>query len=190
MTLMQIIPFAHQLLQTAVSPGDVVVDCTMGNGHDSLFLARLVGDSGLVYAFDIQAEALVKTKELLKAASLAGRVSLHCASHHTLEQLLPHNYHGKVTGAIFNLGYLPGGDKSVVTTPDTTTEAIEALLRVMAPGGIIVLVVYHGHPGGQIEREALLEYTSKLPREIVDVLCYRFLNYQNTPPFIIALQKK
>ena len=36
--------------------GCVAVDFTMGNGNDTLWLSKGVGQTGTVYAFDIQAE--------------------------------------------------------------------------------------------------------------------------------------
>ena len=72
-----------------------------------------------------------------------------------LKESIPFEYHGKITGAIFNLGYLPGGDKTIVTKPETTISAIEQLFTIMAPEGIIVLVIYHGHPEGAVERDML-----------------------------------
>ena len=46
---------AHAFLAEVVTKEDVVVDATMGNGHDTLFLAKLVKQ---VYAFDIQEQAV------------------------------------------------------------------------------------------------------------------------------------
>ncbi len=190
MKLDQILPFARNLLEKAISTGDVAVDCTMGNGHDTVFLAKLVGEFGKVHAFDIQEQALANTATKLKSESLSDRVILHQVCHSEVETRIPAHDHGKITGAVFNLGYLPGADKEITTTADSTIAAIVALLEVMASGGIIVVVIYHGHPAGQIERDAILSYVGSIPREIADVLEYKFLNYQNNPPFIVAIEKK
>lgn len=53
--------FSRQLLAEVLQPGDIAVDATMGNGHDTLFMAECVGKTGLVYAFDIQAQAIEAT---------------------------------------------------------------------------------------------------------------------------------
>ena len=79
-------------------------------------------------------------------------------------------YHGKITGAIFNLGYLPSSDKSIFTRPETTISAIEQLFAIMAPEGIIVLVIYHGHPEGALERDALLSYCQEIDQKEAHVL--------------------
>ncbi|HWO96961.1 MAG TPA: class I SAM-dependent methyltransferase [Bacillus sp. (in: firmicutes)] len=190
MKLERILPFARTLLQKAVKEGDIAVDATIGNGHDTVLLAELVGETGHVYGFDIQHQALENTKQKLIEQKLENRVTLFQKSHSQLHELLPSSVSKQVTGAIFNLGYLPGGDKSIVTKADSTIEAIEQLLEVMAPEGIIVLVIYHGHPEGALERNHLLQYVTGLDQQKVHVLQYKFMNQQNNPPFIIAIEKR
>lgn len=69
---------------------------------------------------------------------------------------------------------MPKGDKSIVTKPDTTIQAINALLSLMSTEGIIVLVIYHGHSEGQLEKQALLDYLSTLEQKHAQVLKYQF----------------
>ena len=188
MKLDRILPFARILLEKAVKPGDIAIDCTMGNGHDTVFLANLTGLDGHVYSFDIQQSALLKTSEKLISTGLEERVTLIHAGHERLQEfVLPTK---PVTGAIFNLGYLPGGDKEIITTAPTTIQAVKQLLDIMEPEGIIVLVIYHGHPGGDIERDELLKFVTELPQDKAHVLEYRFMNQKNNPPFIIAIEKR
>ncbi|WP_374722148.1 class I SAM-dependent methyltransferase [Peribacillus tepidiphilus] len=190
MKLERILPFARTLLQKAAGLGDIVIDATAGNGHDTLFLANLVGDSGHVYAFDIQEQAILNTTNRLSENGVLSRVTLFQKGHEQLKNLIPKEAIGKVKAAIFNLGYLPGGDKTIVTSADTTISAIDQLLEIMAPEGIIVLVIYHGHEEGAIERDALLQYVCTLPQDQAHVLEYRFMNQKNNPPFIIAVEKR
>ncbi|MBA2873882.1 class I SAM-dependent methyltransferase [Thermaerobacillus caldiproteolyticus] len=190
MKLIRILPFAHALMDIAVQEGDIAVDATVGNGHDTLYLARRVGTTGRVFGFDIQAQAIENTTARLKEHGVLDQVTLFQASHDELIHQIPAAYHGRITGAIFNLGYLPGGDKHVVTKPDSTIRAIEQLLDIMAPEGIIVLVIYHGHPEGAIERDALLKYVQTLEQQRAHVLRYEFINQINHPPFIIAIEKR
>jgi predicted methyltransferase len=190
MKLTQILPFARKLLETAVSPGDIVVDATLGNGHDTLFLAHLVGADGHVFGFDIQKDAIMSTANRLEEQKLLERVTLFQKGHEHIERSIPSSDHGKVTGAIFNLGYLPGGDKSIVTKPNTTISAIEQLLSIMAIEGVIVLVIYHGHPEGAVERDQLLQYVRKIDQQKAHVIQYGFINQNNHPPFIIAIEKR
>lgn len=190
MKLERVLPFARTLLQTAVKEGDYAVDATLGNGHDTCFLAEIVGDNGKVFGFDIQKEAIENSTTRLKEKELFERTVLVHDSHDTLLSVLPEDAKGKVTGTIFNLGYLPGGDKHIVTKPNSTISAIEQLLEVMAPEGIIVLVIYHGHPEGQVERDAVLKFAEELDQKQAHVLRYGFINQQNNPPFIVAIEKR
>lgn len=190
MKLERILPFARQLLEKAVSLGDIVVDATLGNGHDTLLLANLVGPAGRVYGFDIQEDAVFNTKTRLMEHDLADRATLFHAGHEYILENIPPVHHGKITAAVFNLGYLPGGDKSIVTRPQTTISAIDQLLGLMAPEGIILLVIYHGHVEGAVERDYLLRYVKQLDQSMVHVLQYQFVNQKNNPPFIVAIEKR
>ncbi|WP_174734932.1 class I SAM-dependent methyltransferase [Mesobacillus harenae] len=190
MKLDRILPFARNLLKKAIQPGDIAVDATLGNGHDTLFLANLVGPEGKVYGFDIQAEALFSTRSRLQEHQLLDRTVLLQKGHENINtSILPEHYQ-KITGGIFNLGYLPGGDKSIVTKASTTIAAVEQLLEFMPKGGIIVLVIYHGHSEGATERDELLKYATDLNQNKFHVLHYQFVNQKNNPPFIIAIEKK
>lgn len=190
MTIRDILPFAHQLLSETLNEGGFAVDATAGNGHDTVFLAQQVGKTGHVYAFDIQADAIANTKERLMQYALDDRVTLLQTGHEHVQTTIPDTAHGHIQAAIFNLGYLPGGDKAIVTTHQTTIAAIDQLLQVIAPGGVIVLVIYHGHPEGEHERDHVLTYVSNLPQEKVHVLRYEFMNRKNNAPFIVALEKR
>lgn len=190
MNLYGILPFARHLLERAVPTGGIAVDCTVGNGHDTLFLAQLVGKSGTVYGFDIQETALRKTREKLTENEAERQVRLFLTGHEHLEEKIQAEHVGKVNGAIFNLGYLPGSDKEIVTKPETTLAAIEQLLNVMTAGGMIIIVIYHGHEEGKTERDAVVAYAEQLDQQIAHVLRYQFINQANNPPFIIAIEKR
>lgn len=185
MKLQRVLQYAQHLLKDSVEEGDTVVDATAGNGHDTLFLAQLVGDNGQVYAFDVQKSAVDATLHRLLDNGLEHRALVLHTGH---EEIAKH-VQKPVAAAIFNLGYLPGSDHDIITKPNTTIQAIQALLDLLKVGGIIVLVIYHGHEGGKEERDAVIDYVSKLPQKFVHVLRYEFLNQQNDPPFIIALEK-
>ncbi|KKI88850.1 rRNA methyltransferase [Bacillus sp. SA1-12] len=189
MKLQRILPFAKQLLQNVAGQGDIVIDATIGNGHDTVFLAMLVGENGHVYGFDIQAEAINNTTDRLKAVQLDKHVTLFQHGHEYIKAIIPTELHGKISGAIFNLGYLPGGDQSIVTVPETTISAIDQLLDMLKPEGMIVIVIYHGHEEGKVERDALMDYVKTINPADAHVLQYQFINKQNNPPYIIAIEK-
>lgn len=185
MKLQRVLQYAQHLLNEAIEEGDTVVDATAGNGHDTLFLAQLVGDHGQVFAFDIQKEAVDATLHRLLDNALEHRAVVLKDGHENVGKYVDK----PVSAAIFNLGYLPGSDHGVVTKPNTTIQAIEELLKLLKVGGMIILVIYHGHEGGKVEKDAVIEYVSALPQKYVHVLRYEFLNQQNDPPFIVALEK-
>jgi SAM-dependent methyltransferase len=190
MKLERVLPYSKKILKLALGNGDIAVDCTIGNGHDTVFLAELVGPTGHVYGFDIQKEAISATSEQVMKTGYTDRVTLFQDSHASLLGLIPKADHSRIRGAIFNLGYLPGGDKEIVTLAESTIAAVEQLLSVMEKEAVIVLVVYHGHPEGQVERDALLDYVTGLDQKRAHVLQYRFMNQVNNPPFIIAIERK
>lgn len=185
MKLQRVLQYAQQLLKETIVEGDTVVDATAGNGHDTLFLAQLVGDDGQVYAFDVQKSAVDATLLRLLDHALEHRVLVL----HTGHENVAKHVQKPVAAAIFNLGYLPGSNHNIVTKPTTTIQAIKDLLELLKIGGLIILVIYHGHPGGKEERDAVINYVSTLPQKYVHVLKYEFLNQQNDPPFMIALEK-
>ncbi|UTR15673.1 class I SAM-dependent methyltransferase [Salipaludibacillus sp. LMS25] len=190
MNLTRILPFARELLAKAVPENGVAIDATAGNGHDSLFLAKCVGEHGFVYSFDIQKQAIESTKKRLISENALTPVSLIHDGHENLLTYLKTEHMGQVDGAIFNLGYLPGSDKAIVTMAEKTITAIRHILTHLKSEGLLVLVIYSGHEEGQEEREVLVPYVRQLPQETYHVLEYRFTNQRNNPPFIIAIEKR
>ena len=171
---------AHDFLAQVITKDDVVVDATMGNGYDTLFLAKLAKQ---VYAFDIQEQALEKTSQRIQEAGLTN-VDLILQGHETVDE-----YVTEVKAAIFNLGYLPSADKSIITQPQTTIEALEKLCQVLVKGGRIAIMIYYGHEGGDIERDAVLDFVSQLPQQEYTATIYRTLNQINNPPFLVMIEK-
>lgn len=185
-----VLPFTRKLLAKVLDEGNIAVDATIGNGHDMLYLAELVGDKGMVYGFDIQEDAIHATASKVSERGLSDRVTLFHLGHEHIQKAIPLEHHGKIAGAVFNLGYLPGGDKTIVTRPDTTVSAVHQLLSIMDTSGIIIIVIYPGHEHGAMERDLLLEFARTLDQKVVDVLQYQFINQKNNPPFLIAIEKK
>lgn len=182
-----IIPFAHQILKETIKEGDVVVDATSGNGNDTLFLSKLVGNSGKVFAFDIQRQAIETTKDLLTNNNCSNVQLIH-DSHEKINTYIQAEH--QIAGAIFNLGYLPRSDKKIITQSDSTIRAIDSLAQRLKKQAIIAIVVYYGHDGGNEEKDAVIDFTSKLDQKQFSVLTYQFINQKNNPPFVIAVQKK
>jgi len=184
-----IINFSHHLLEESVEKGETVIDATCGNGNDTLFLSKLVGEKGQVLAFDIQEQAIQNAEQLITDHQ-RGNVSFILDSHAHASDYVSPEMKGKMGGAIFNLGYLPKGDKKIITQGHSTITAIDTMLHLLKKNGLIVIVVYHGHEGGKEEKETILKHISNLDQKHYQVLRYGFINQKNNPPFILAIQKK
>lgn len=187
MLIKGVIQYAHHLLEESVSIGETVIDATCGNGNDTLFLSKLVGDNGRVVGFDIQKEAIEATGNLLKEHDRTNMTLVH-DSHARLYKYV--SSEATIGGAVFNLGYLPRSDKKIITKPESTIEAIDKMLPLLKTKGMIIVVVYHGHDGGKDEKKELLKHIIKLDQKHFSVLRYGFINQKNDPPFILAIQKK
>lgn len=165
--------------------GDVAADFTMGNGYDTLFLSKTVGESGKVYAFDIQTDALVNTEKRLKEAGVPENYELINDSHHNLKKYIP----CQIKAGMFNLGYLPGGDKSVTTKRETTLAAVSDAISILAPDGILLIAVYPGHEEGDIEGNLVGETLEKLDRKKYCCVRFRIINSPASSYFYIVESK-
>lgn len=173
--------WAHLLMEDRLRPGDSVIDATCGNGHDTLFLAQLVGSQGRVWAFDVQEAAVVETRRRLAEAGILTATVVH-AGHETMAQHVPPERHGQVAGIMFNLGYLPGSDKSVITLTETTLRALSVALDLLAPHGLLTLAVYPGHEGGAQEQQAITQWAAGLSPRHFEVQLLRPINRSASPP--------
>lgn len=191
MGFLSVLSFAQKLIAERVQPGETVVDATVGNGVDTLFLARTVGGEGKVYGFDIQPQALRNATERL-SRELAGirNIELLLASHEFMLDYLPREMLGRTGAVMFNLGYLPGSDHATITRPYSTLPALNASLELLRPGGVLTVVVYTGHEGGQEEADAVQNWIAKLPQDRYQSMIYRFLNQKNAPPYLLAVEKR
>ena len=173
-------------LDKIVQKGDVVIDATMGNGYDTIYLGNLVGENGKVYAFDVQEEAIKSTKKKVERDNMTDRVELILDSHQNLDKYVKE----EVSCVVFNLGYLPRAKHVVITKPDTTLEAIKKSLKLLKPNGIISIAAYIGHEGGLEEKNYICEYLNNLNQNEFNVLHMQFTNQINNPPQLILIEKK
>ena len=166
-----------------IAEGDTVVDFTMGNGNDTLFLSKAVGIEGRVYAFDIQEEALTSTREHLIANGAPENYTLICASHHRVKEFVKE----PIKAGMFNLGYLPrSGKKAVTTMRETTMPAVEAAIELLAPDGVLIVAIYPGHEEGALEGEMLREYFSTLSKYRICPSEFKILNSPTSPYFFLV----
>ena len=183
--MIDLLDLQKHFILTHLKEGDVAVDFTMGNGHDTEFLSKTVGENGHVYAFDVQAMALTSTRKHLEEVGCPENYTLIHDSHHNVKQYVD----TKIKAGMFNLGYLPGSDKTVTTMRETTLPAIEAAIDLMDRDAIILVAVYPGHAEGEAEGKMICEYLSSLSRYKV---CATRINILNSPtsPFFIIIENK
>lgn len=176
----KVLKHSHRVLEEVLTLNDISVDMTCGGGNDTLFLAK---NSKKVYAFDIQEEAIRLTKEKTKDYN---NITYILDNHINLKKYV----NEEVKAVIFNLGYLPNGDKKLTTVALTTIPAIKEALSILVKGGVCAICLYPGHKEGKKESEEVVEMVKNLNQHEFEVLRYEFINQINEPPFLIAIEKK
>lgn len=180
---------AHAIVREHVDAGAIVVDATAGNGYDTLFLAELVGDAGKVYALDVQPEAIASTASRLPPER-RDRVELLLADHSALSDLIPSSEQGQVQAVMFNLGYLPGGEKSKTTRLESTAPALESAWEMLAEGGVLSVMAYPGHPGGAEEAEGVEQFVTELSRRGMHPEAHRGSGDRMRSPVLHVVKKR
>ena len=183
--MIDLLHLQKQFILTHLREGDVAVDFTMGNGHDTEFLSKTVGPDGHVFAFDVQEMALASTAEHLRESGCPDNYTLILDSHHNVKKYVD----VPIKAGMFNLGYLPGSDKTVTTMRATTLPAIEAAISLMDRDAIILIAVYPGHAEGEAEGKMICEYLSTLSRYKLCCTQIRILNSPTSPFFILVENK-
>jgi SAM-dependent methyltransferase len=179
---------ASSWIEVALFDGALAIDATVGNGYDTLFLAHRVGPKGKVLGFDVQKAALAGAREILKFVGSFDRVSLIHESHTRLSDFLPAG--STIAGAMFNLGYLPRGNRQIITRPDTTVLALRSVLEHLAERGRVTLLAYRGHEGGIPEYEGVRQFLEQLPGD--EWLVEELASTNDSPiaPRLFRIQKK
>lgn len=181
--------FAMFIASGYISEGNVLIDATCGNGYDTLQLARF--SPSKLYAFDRQPDAVAATRDRLISEGFEdkindGTISLICDSHEYMAEYVEE----AADVIMFNLGYLPGGDKDFVTTSASTISAVITSLQLLAHNGLICITMYSGHPEGYEEKESLLMFAMELDPTLYHVSYINMANQPNFPPEILLITKK
>ena len=176
---------AHTLIRQILTPGGWAIDATVGNGHDTLFLAEQVGAGGRIFGFDIQEKALASAENRLEGLT---QITLHHAGHERMTEILPADAKGRIAAIMFNLGYLPGNDHLITTRSETTIAALDQALSFLAIKGLITLVLYTGHPGGAEEAAEVLAFTKDWPAHFAASRFTR-LNSAASAPELLAIER-
>ena len=178
---------AQAFAGAGLKPGDTAVDCTAGNGLDTLFLLQKTAPGGFVFAFDVQKDALKRTRALLEDA---------CISSHRFK--LVHDCHSRlstyvkqeeVAVCMFNLGFLPGGTRDITTSPGRVIEAVRSALGLLRPLGLITIVMYPGHEPGRLEQKCILDHVRNFDERLCRVMYIRYMNTEKASPSILVIQK-
>lgn len=180
---------AQALAHEVLKPGDLAIDATAGKGRDTGFLAQAVGHTGWVHSFDIQADAIHSTRNLLEASGLIDHVTLHQRSHAELTDALPESHRGKITVVLFNLGYLPGSDQKIITKPESTLIALQSALRELKLGGRLICVTYTGHPGGKEESNMVEKFAESAEKSGNTVEKIGYALYQPKPWILVVSRR-
>lgn len=174
------------LLSKAIRSGDTVIDATLGNGHDALYLAQCVGAEGHVIGFDVQPLAIEKSRAKLEEAGFSNSI-FFCDSHDQMERFIDDYL---IHGVVFNLGYLPKADKSLTTKWQTTKPAIETACRLIENGGFVSITTYPGHTEGHEEDLEIAKLLTLLNQSEFQVSKYEFINQINHPPKLYWVSKR
>lgn len=169
---------SHFIINEFLENKVVAIDGTLGNGFDTDFLSKKFEK---VYSFEIQKEACSKYKERNKE-----NVHIINDSHHLFKNYINEN----VDCIMYNLGFLPGGDKGITTMHNTSLESIKSGLEMLKCGGIMTICIYKGHTEGKIEETCILKYLSDLPKNKYGVMTHSYLNRSDTSPSLVVIEKK
>lgn len=180
--MIDLLQLEKQLLSPHLREGGVCVDFTMGNGHDTLFLANAVGETGKVYAFDVQNQAVENTRARLSEAGVIDRCTLILDSHHRVKDYVS----TPICAGMFNLGFLPGADKSLTTLRETTLPAVQSAMELLEPDGGLLIAVYPGHEEGRLEGEMLAEFFASQNRYHYCASRFQILNSPTSPFFFLV----
>ncbi|SCA63812.1 Putative rRNA methylase YtqB [Chlamydiales bacterium SCGC AG-110-P3] len=181
---------AHHNWARRLCPNDIVIDATCGNGHDALALAQLVipkkgAQSPLLHIIDIQENAIDSGYRCLEQQLTAPQMkAIHWYSQSHAE-LPTEKLPGPVSAVIYNLGYLPGGDKTVTTMTESTLPSLMQAIDLVKPGGFVSITCYPGHEAGYIEEVAILDWTHTLDRKEYSCCHHQWTNRPGAPSLFL-----
>lgn len=182
----QVTDWCRHFIELQVRPGDLCIDATMGNGHDTELLCRLTGKDGRVLAFDIQPMALEHTRKRLSEAGVPDNYRLILDSHSHISQYADTD---SASCIVFNLGYLPGGSHAFATKAAVTLDAVRQSLSLLKKDGLLSLCIYSGGDTGFEELKMLLPFLKELnPREYLVILS-SYYNRPNHPPLPVLIRR-
>lgn len=182
-----LVELAHSLVKANIKPGSIAIDATVGNGRDTAFLLDLIKPNGKVFGFDIQEMAIEQTLTNLHDSPYLDCLALINSSHADMCKFIPSVYHSKVSAIMFNLGYLPGGDKRIITQAGSTLAALSAARQLLAMDGIITVLAYPGHEGGEMEADQVKQWCLSLNQERNQAKVYKSQSDNPSAPVLFVV---
>lgn len=176
---------AQYLLQFKLPFAKFIVDATTGNGKDTLFLAKNSSHHAEILAVDIQMEAIYKAKALLGKEGCQEKVLFIHDDHSNIEKYIS----SSIDIAVFNLGYLPGGNHSVSTVEKSTMIALRCVVKHLSVGGLVTVIAYPGHAQGELECHTLRSYLTQLPSAVYNIGEWKLLNHSTKAPILYVIEK-
>lgn len=194
MERISLVNVAHNFIRNVLGPGDIAIDATVGNGFDTLFLIEQISPSGKVFGFDIQEAAINSAWQKIKTscnltASLE-KVTLLVASHADMAEKIPVQYHGEIKAIMFNLGYLPGGNKRIITRTESTISALNVATRMVSSNGIISVLAYPGHEGGDMETEQVSAWCENRNQAEFKISVIYSQNNRESAPRLFVIRRR
>jgi hypothetical protein len=186
MFLRNAVEACHHILETKLKCGMTVVDATVGNGNDCMFIKDCIGQSGHLLGFDLDQRAIEITLKRLNDKGFIENITLFTQSH---VEMLAH-ISVPIDAVVFNLGYLPGLSKDYITQSGSTLEAITQALELIKIGGFVIIVVYPGHPEGAQESRRLQPFISSLNQKKHHVFQLLYPNQVNDPPYLVYIERR
>lgn len=183
---MSLTKLAQILISEKFSSIEYGVDATCGNGHDSLFLAGLCSQEGMIYSFDIQEEAIDKAEKLLNDHNMPTSVMFVNSCHQNMEKVIK----PKVDVVMFNLGYLPNSQSKICTNSETTITALDSATNILKAGGLITLLCYPGTDEGSVETREVKNWLGKLNKDEFTVSEHLSEKPDDTTPVLYVIDKK
>lgn len=183
MAITKITELAHWIWKRYIPEGAHVLDATAGNGMDTEFLRELVGEGGLVYAMDIQEEAICRTRERI-AAEKRSNIRFISDDHRNLDLYIEES----IGAAVFNLGYLPRSEHKVRTKAESSLEAMEKALEKLSAGGILSVAAYLAHDEGE-EYRRVRGFLAALDPKRYKVIEIDPINQSKFSPKLLICQK-
>lgn len=169
---------SHNIIDNFVINKNVAIDATLGNGYDTDFLSLKFNK---VFSFEIQKISCDSYKEKSR-----DNVKIINDSHHLFDNYIKE----EVDCIMYNLGFLPGGNKEITTKHETTLKSINDGLKLLKSGGIMTICIYKGHTEGKREESCIIDFVKSLPKNTYGVMCHSYINRTETAPLLLVIEKK